>query len=350
MGHVPLLFPFWGAPPLDPRDPLFGAYDAWVALGARCFKLESAERADYFVLPFDWRETTRNPEARALADEIAAAARAHGKRLLVFYWSDPADPVPLEGALVFRTSLDRGPRYGVTEFCQPGWYEDPVRWCDGKWKAPPFAPRPRISFCGHSVGRPTPRRELVWRAKELIRSALGARHERFRRLRRTPLELRREVLRALSKSRRIDTDFLIRERFYGGASATGQWDFEKKTEVRREYVGNIMQSPYVACMRGAGNYSYRYFETLACGRIPLVIDTGGGFPADFEVDWRTRGPWVPVDDFRRADEYLVEFHRQFDAESLAAFCRENRDLWRRFLSPEGFFASLHRHFEPGRYG
>jgi hypothetical protein len=345
--HVPLLYPFWGQPPENPEDPLFGAYDRWVRLGPSCFRMESAERADYFVLPFDWREVRRMPEAPvlALANAAARQAKVHGKRLLVFYWSDPPDPVPLEGAVVFRTSLERGPLTGVSEFCQPGWYEDPVRWCEGGWTPPSFAAKPRISFCGHSVERAGRRKEAAWRLKELARTALGARHERFERLRRTPIELRREVLRTLAKSRAVDTDFVVRERFYGGASATGRWDFAKKTEVRREYVANIMGSPYVACMRGAGNYSYRYFETLACGRIPLVIDTGGGIPYDFEVDWRARGPWVPVEEFRRAPQYLLEFHRRFDAHSLAEFCRENRELSRRWLSPEGFFASLHRHFE-----
>jgi hypothetical protein len=343
---VPLLYPFWDRPKEDAKDPLFGAYDRWLELGPRVFRMESPERADYFVLPFDWRDAVRRPEARALATRAAASALSHGKRLLVFYWSDPSDRVPIEEALVFRTSLDRGPRYGVSEFCQPGWYEDPLRWCEGGWAPPPFAPRPRVSFCGHSVGRTGRRTRLAWRVKELARSALGASHQEYSRLRRPPLELRREILRVLTRARAVDTDFVIRERFYGGAGATGAWDFARKTEVRREYVANIMGSPYVACMRGAGNYSYRYFETLACGRIPLVIDTGGGFPYDFEIDWRTRGPWVPVDDFRRAPEYLQDFHRRFDAESLAAFCRQNRELWRRFLSPEGFFSSFHRHFEP----
>ena len=35
----------------------------------------------------------------------------------------------------------------------------------------------------------------------------------------------------------------------------------------------MLASPYILCVRGAGNYSARFYEALALGRIPVLVNT-----------------------------------------------------------------------------
>jgi hypothetical protein len=46
----------------------------------------------------------------------------------------------------------------------------------------------------------------------------------------------------------------------------------------------------------------------------------------------------------RTAERVVEFHDDLSPRESVDLRRENRALWERWLSPEGFFASFHKHF------
>src|SRR6185436_9276265 len=102
------------------------------------------------VLPFDFGETAARPDLLPIVHRAAECAQAARKPFVVFYWHDSAAPLPVPDAIVFRTSIEKGPRYGVTEFCMPGWMDDPlVQWGNGDPRIPSTKPaRSRISFCG----------------------------------------------------------------------------------------------------------------------------------------------------------------------------------------------------------
>jgi hypothetical protein len=344
--HIPYLAPFWGAPTEDPRDPQRGAFDRWLALGKTLAEQSALNVAEAAVLPFDWTAALTSTQHQRTAAQALAECRGAGKPLLVFFWNDSSKDLDLPGAIILRTSVDRGPRYGVQEFACPSWQEDPRRWAS-EVQLTEGRPRrlPGISFCGY-VGQSSGWRSTV---KELLRTGLGRFHSLLPRLCRTPLELRRAALSVLSGDRRIQSRFIARTAFYGGALADERnWDYEHKARVKQEYVENMCASDYVLCIRGAGNYSMRYFDSLALGRVPVVIDTGGGFPYDFEVPWPTRGPWISVEDLSSLPERLLEFHAHHTPQTLDILQRENRKLWEQWLSPEGFFRELPRHIARAR--
>jgi hypothetical protein len=330
----------------DPRDPQRGAFDKWLALGKSVAEESALNVAEAAVLPFDWTVALNSSQHQRTAARALAESRAAGKPLLVFFWNDSSEDLDLPGAIILRTSVDRGPRYGVQEFACPSWLEDPRRWVsDLRLTEERLRSPPAISFCGY-VGQSSGWRSTV---KELLRVRLGRFHSRLPRLRQTPLELRRAALSVLSRDPRIETRFIARTSFYGGAIADGRnWDYEHKARMKREYVKNMCTSDYVLCIRGSGNYSVRYFDTLALGRIPVVVDTGGGFPFDFEVPWPSRGPWVSVDELPSLPKRLIEFHARHPPEALDILQRENRKLWEHWLSPEGFFRELPRHIARAR--
>ena len=71
---VPMLFPFWGLPKSEPTP---SVYSALMRNAADHFRIVSAEEADFFVLPLDWRYTTR---AVARTEEDADDARTAAQR------------------------------------------------------------------------------------------------------------------------------------------------------------------------------------------------------------------------------------------------------------------------------
>lgn len=80
---------------------------------------------------------------------------------------------------------------------------------------------------------------------------------------------RMETLNALSASPDIETAFILRDQFMGGLTQ----------QSKDEFYINMMNSHFNVCNRGAGNFSIRFYETLAAGRIPVLLDTDIVLPA-----------------------------------------------------------------------
>jgi len=99
-------------------------------------------------------------------------------------------------------------------------------------------------------------------------------------------------------------------------------------------------SQYVLCVRGAGNFSVRLYETLAMGRIPVYVHTGGFLPLQDVIDWKQHMVWVEVDELDMLADKVIEFHEQLDADGLKALCKANRQLWETSLRLKGFFDAL----------
>jgi hypothetical protein len=89
-------------------------------------------------------------------------------------------------------------------------------------------------------------------------------------------------------------------------------------------------------MRGAGNFSYRFYEVLAAGRIPLLLDTRCVLPFDDEIEWRQHCVWVEEDQHESAGEILKEFHSGVSPDQFRTLQMANRRLWETKLSPLGF--------------
>ena len=134
----------------------------------------------------------------------------------------------------------------------------------------------------------------------------------------------------------------------GTASMAQQMGPEVVSRSQLEFLQNLLESDYILCARGNGNYSFRLYEALACGRIPLFIDTDCVLPFDFAIDWKRFGVWVDqVDDphLRSVADRVAEFHASISGEEFEELQVACRRLWEEWLSPEAFFANFHRHLD-----
>jgi hypothetical protein len=341
--HVVMLYPFWGKNPEHPRAPERGRFDRYADAGRSFFEMSSLTEADFAVMPAPWERVMHDKEARELALQFASKSKQAGKRTVVYFCSDSNNEVPIENSVILRTSFFSSTRK-FNEFALPAWSEDLLhRYAGGSISVRKKKEKPVVGFCGHAK-TPT----LKWKIKNLWRNAVnptGAENRQET----VPLlgaTIRARALRALADSSEVETNFVVRDRFHGGALlADGGVDFDRMQMTRLEFVQNLVESDYILCVRGAGNFSYRLYETLCCGRIPVFINTDCVLPYDFAIDWSKYCVWVEQTELPRIAEKVAEFHRNLSPEDFEDLQHNCRKLWEKWLSPQGFFANFFRHFQ-----
>jgi hypothetical protein len=342
-----LLYPLWGVIPEDPLRPSRGRYDEFARVGKSYFCLNDLEEADLAILPGVWEDVVQDSQSVLKAQDFARRVRKAGKPLVVFYWSDSSRRVPLSDAIVFRTSFQRS-RRAPTDFAMPAWSEDILqRYLGGRVPLRPKGDRPTVGFVGwpghlgpreSSMNRPFPLRERAKFAYKWVARKLGV--EKYD-------DTRARALHALQGNRRVIANFTYRET-YLGAVVMGQHITEEVRirTIRREFVDNLVGSDYVLCCRGAGNYSFRLYEVLSCGRIPIFVDTDAPLPYDFLIDWKQYCVWIDRSELPYIGEKVADFHASISPSAFIDLQLECRRLWVEFISPQGFFANFHRHFQP----
>ena len=339
--HVVMLYPFWGKIPEDPRDPSSGRYDRYAAMGDTLFEMApSLASASLAILPAPWEKVRHNAAWRGLSEQFIDEARRAGKETVIFFWDDSCEPVAVNHTLVFRTSLYHS-RRRPGEFAMPAWSEDVVdKYMGGHLPLREKRDKPLVGFSG--FGR------IRWTWKNMLHlgaSKLGLRNpDAFRGHR-----LRTRGLSLLAKSRHVETNFIIRDAFYGafyGEAVPGDSGNRALLQrLRQEFVHNLVESDYILCVRGNGNFSYRLYETLSCGRIPVFINTDCVLPYDFAVDWKEYCVWVELQELPHIGEKVAEFHARLSPADFKELQCRCRDFWQHWLSPEGFFANFHRHLD-----
>lgn len=291
-----MLLPFWGQQK-EAGDPDADRFDRYIAKGTELFRMESLQGADIAVYP---APPTRNPDAFRAFQEMTFP-----KPLLVFFNDDSDEVLEYrEGTTVLRTSFYKSTQR-PSEFALPGWSMDYGTFAARKWSE-----KPTVGFCGQVY----------------------------------PLDVRQAALDALETDPRVGKRFIRRDKFWGGWIAGGRRG-EVGQQVRREFLQNMEGSDYILCARGGGNFSYRLYETMMCGRIPVLVDTDCVLPYDFHVSWGRVFPIVRKEDIPRIGDKLLEFHNDMTPEQFEQQQKTIRRMWEDFISPVGFFSNLHRHFE-----
>lgn len=335
--------PFWALGPRDRDDPFAGRFDHYAASGRDFFELVDLPDADLAVLPFDWTIAYKRPEVRELADAFLAGARKAGKQTIIFLASDLDEPVDRPDTIVLRCSLHATRRL-PEEHALPAWSEDFVeRYFDGVLPIRPWAGRPVVGFCGLAPGFPAPSSSPMVNQARRLRALVRNMALRLGVLKRRDGSIRSTALRCIQKSTRLKSNFLIRDGFMAGTYSDGRIDYQRLAVARREYVDNIASSDYVLCARGVGNFSFRLYEVLCSGRIPVFINTDCVLPFEDRIPWRQLCVWVESRDVSHIGERILKFHSSVSGGRFVELQRECRHYWETYLSPTGFHRNLYRH-------
>lgn len=311
--------------------------------------------ADIVVLPYDWywyrgphwRSKMPKPAAKAVEEvnmAIYQQALSVGKPVILFFSGDRShEPTPFTEAFTLRDGMYAS-RSGHRDYCKPAFSEDiadqvletvPGPRVDSVTLREKKA-KPTIGFCGFA---PTP--EFFDRFSDMVYYLFMLLHQRS--LDPSPHygeRLRYRAIKALDASDAIDTNFIVRDKsVFLGANDN------QKIKARQEFIHNMASSDYILCCRGSGNYSYRVYETLCMGRIPVIIDTDSQFPYTFHINWRDYCLLVNPADLESIGEQIYEHYNQLSADDYYERQLACRNLWKDYLSPQGFFKHLSLHFK-----
>ena len=215
-------------------------------------------------------------------------AKQYNKKIYSFYNDDNDASTTIEDPLVlFRTSFYNSKRKN-NEYAMPVWSQD-LFVSDKSTRQK--TTKPTVGFCGY-ISHP----------------------------------IRKQSLDILNNNPYINKNFISRDAFWGGSP--------HNQNIRKEYINNIVDSDFILCSRGAGNFSYRLYETLSCGRIPIIIDTDCVYPCEDKIDWL--GISIFVTDLKNLNESLNLFWSAITEKEYIDLQKHIRNTYKKFIAPDGF--------------
>lgn len=126
-----------------------------------------------------------------------------------------------------------------------------------------------------------------------------------------------KTLSLIKNDDRFVSNFIIRNEFWGGKP--------HDTEIVKNFQDNMQSSHFNVCNRGAGNFSMRFYQTLSCGRIPILLNTDMLLPYEDEIDWNEI--IVMADTEEELIEKIIHCWNNKDIIKMQIKCREIYDAY-----------------------
>ena len=249
-----------------------------IEIGKDFLEFVDIQDCDFVVLPYKWDNQS------VTTSSIIHEAKKFGKKIIALHNDDyePTKRLNIEDGYLFTTTLQSTQRH-INEFSFPAFTGD---FFENK-----FNINRRLGFCG-AITHP----------------------------------IRGYVLDIVQKSTKIESEIILR---------TGFWAPElEKNEARNQYMRSLQDNTFILCMRGAGNFSYRLYETLMMGRIPIIINSNQVFPFENKIDYSKFS--LMINSPENIENQILNFLNSKSNEELITMQKTSRNFWQNFCSPEGW--------------
>jgi hypothetical protein len=343
---IDMLFPFYTSEHNtynrgDDNEVLSGRFDAYCIFAKENITITSLEEATFVVVPiYIPYSYPSNDTPKELVLFIERCVK-YGKKILIFSGHDVGNvSIKIKNSVVLSGAAYKSKNSnGLLSF--PHLFEDFIgRYKEGVLEIRDKSLVPQIGFCGFAppINLTFGKSKIIGMAK-LYANYIGLMKyiPNF-----SSHSYRARVLIELNRVKEIKTNFIIKNNFgFGpGGLNTGEHKVDTKT-YRLNYINNIIDNDYTICVRGIGNNSIRFYETLCCGRIPIFVNTDCVLPFEEIIDWKHLCVWVEEKDIYRIGEIVKEFHNNLSNEEFKKRQIQLRKIWEEYLSPVGFFSKLH---------
>jgi hypothetical protein len=299
--------------------------------------VEEISDSDICILTMSWNYYY-NQNCIDDAKKYIKNANAEGKKVWTWMSGDFGVDLRFKGNyVVFRNSGHKS-RLSDQHVGMPVFISDPLKMIYNTTELlmPVYNSKPAVGFCGQANSSfKQSLKEIAIRLKNYIDHKLKRTYDSPQPIQSTSL-LRAKLLKILEASEFIKSNFIKRQKYRAGITEN-----KAKHETTQEFYDNIIESHYVLCARGGGNFSVRFYETLAMGRIPIFINTDCLLPLDNRIDWKNNCVWVKNNDKEKIADKVVEFHQQHTKESLYQLMKENRELWESRMRIGSFFKYIY---------
>ena len=325
----PLLKPFSkGASFTDAqRVAMYGVSENDVQLTA------TMEEAAVAILPMAWQYHQKTNTTQQALEFIADCNRKK-KQVWGFNAGDFGVKTPaLPNVTWFRLGGNKS-QFTEQEYTIPPFINDPLdkHYQTHNITERPYQNKPVIGFCGQANASLLQKGEDVLKiVGRNVKSNIGLTQNTPQPLIATSY-LRASLLQTLEQCSKVQTNFIKRKQYRAGVKK--QKDSHATT---KEFYDTIHQTDYTLCVRGAGNFSVRFYETLAMGRIPILVDTDSPLPFQEILPWKKHVVWVSYNERRAICEKVKTFHQSLSETDFIALQHANRTLWEDNLTMGGFF-------------
>lgn len=298
----------------------------------------SLSDSDYYLLPMIWGFYVNNNLINLAIDDVEKAKKAN-KPVIIFNQGDNPAKLPFSGIILLETSgyLSRNNSNNNTVLGLPAFIRDYLAvYCDNQIAYPSINPKPLVGFCGQASQKFY---EFIFREIRRIarKISFSIGIEPWEPPPFETVKFRGDVLNILKKSKLIDTNFILRPKYRAGYQAPKK---DPLHPTRLEFVQNIFDTNYTVCMRGGGNWSLRFYETLCLGRIPVFVNTDCLLPFCDRINFKDYFVWVEKSDISTIDRKIAEFQNRFTSDEFHEAQRKCRELWETYFSRDGFYRNL----------
>jgi len=304
-----------------PADQIIQSFIEWTVL----------EEAELWVLPMHWNYYYQEGRVEE-AMQFCKQAKSLGKIVWSYTGGDYGITVPVPHNVMIYRATGYKRRLKPQEKIAPVFINDPISIYFQNNLAQiihrPLSSPPTIGFCGMAPSDAWTR--LREPTKTWIRNVAGrlGLHPYDPQAVMSTSALRYRILQRLQHSEHFSTHFIIRQKYRAGASTAAA---RKRTTL--EYYNNQLESDLNVCVRGGGNFSVRFYETLAMGRIPLFCDTDSPLP-EIDGDWNEHIIRFTPQDIPILPDLILKW---LHGKDLHEVFRRNRQLWEEQLSLQGFW-------------
>lgn len=293
----------------------------------------SIKEANIVVFPIDYASFL---EYKSDFLKLQKLAKEHKKPIWIYSAGDYGFTNFIKNSYTFRFGGFKS-KLDASTYIMPSFIDDPY---DAKlaqdFSAILKEDKPSIGFVGHAQsGILKYLKELFSHLKTTVKRKLNlliADAQAF-----YPSGIKRaQFLNQLRLTNQFNTNFILRKDYRAGAKTKA--DKEKTT---KEFYNNIFSNAYTFCNRGVGNFSVRFYETLAVGRIPILLNTDCLLPLHHKIDWSKH--CVIIEDFhyKKMPEHIMDFHNNLSDDEFFKLQKDNRDLWENYLRRHTFFKEVH---------
>jgi len=291
------------------------------------------EEANYVALPLAVEYLWQNGRKKYYYD-LLALAKKHNKKLLLFTSGDSGKTITDTAVITIRLGGYKS-KLPENTFIMSPFFDDPITDFNLEFYTLNKTDKPAIGFVGHSAaGLLKWTKEFLVFVKGNLKRFVGKESTDFQIF--YPSSIKRfHFLKKMEGESALVTNFIHRQKYRAGSRSK-----EDRLRTTLEFFNNIQTSPFTFCMRGAGNFSVRFYETLALGRIPVIVNTDIILPFSDRIDW---GKHCVLVEENFADFILkvTEFYQSISEADFEKLQQENRSIWEKYFTKEGYFITFH---------
>lgn len=301
--------------------------------------IADATAADFLVLPFMYEYIYNFSSAelerynisaadillfKQIASDLDYLSVKLQKKLIIFFYRDPVVELPFTNPLVFRTSAYKSkmvqPTFGLPAFIEHKPYTQSSQ-------SLPFTKKPIISFRGTMAPLQLPFGIQVRDQLNYFFLRADFHFRLYNWYARGYLLRRRAVLSCMRMKDYFDTDFVLNPSVHD-------------PDYTNSYAKSLQQGHYFICAAGFGNYSYRLYEVMRAGRIPVLIESDQLLPAEQHINWKDLAIMVPEAEVNNTATIIKDFHSAINPNDFEAMQVRIKNYYYEYFTKQGFSGYL----------